>query len=515
MRRFIAMLLCFALLLPGFAINARADGEVTIPTPPETDQGIEESSAITVANLRGVQELIAQRKFSLAQGKGFAAEYGNNLVDRIKGTNARVIGDSNEKNGADRIILGRDGSNVLIQTKYYNSAKATFASGFDSNGVYKYLDKNGYPMQFEVPKDQYDDIVVLMREKIANGKVPGVTDPEEATNIVRKGNLTFKQAENLAKAGTFESLKYDSVNGIVVGLYAFGLDTAINYILYRLGGEDRKDAIAQASKGGLQAGGIMFGAYVLASQFTKTGIAKDLFKPTAEILTQKLGPQFAERFLSVFGKQVVVEGGETVAEAAKTQVANTMRFQAFLAVAIVVVSEIPDFVNLFRGRISKTQFVKNLAVAVATAGAATAGGVLGGMLGSLIPGPGTAIGAVVGGGAFGFAGHWAADWLADYIAPDDSDKMYNIVQDEFAELCDEYLVNEDEAKVIADKIGQMLDSDTLMDMYQSKDREEFIRNRIEPVFAEKATERDFVEMPTEEEMRLSLLDTMEGLIFIH
>ena len=61
-------------------------------------------------------------------------------------------------------------------------------------------------MQIEVPSDKYDAAVEAMQEKIKNGSVPGISDPEEAKNIVRKGHFTYEQAKNIAKAGTVESL---------------------------------------------------------------------------------------------------------------------------------------------------------------------------------------------------------------------------------------------------------------------------------------------------------------------
>ena len=41
-------------------------------------------------------------------------------------------------------------------------------------------------MQIEVPSDKYDSDLKAMEEKIRNGQVKGVTDQEEAKNIVRK-----------------------------------------------------------------------------------------------------------------------------------------------------------------------------------------------------------------------------------------------------------------------------------------------------------------------------------------
>ena len=66
------------------------------------------------------------------------------------------------------------------------------ASGaaFDGqNGQYRY--GNNGPMQLEVPCDQYAGAVETMRNKIREGKVPGVTDPAEASRLIRRGHLTY------------------------------------------------------------------------------------------------------------------------------------------------------------------------------------------------------------------------------------------------------------------------------------------------------------------------------------
>ena len=153
-----------------------------------------------------------EEKFHGARGHGFAAERANNLHDNIMGKNAYIVGDGNEKNGADRIVNG-----INIQSKYCASGSKCVRECFDSNGNFRYYNdpKNFQdPMQIEVPSDKYEDAVRAMQERINKGQVPGVKDAKE---IIRKGNVTYEQAKNIAKAGTIESLTYDSVNGIKIG----------------------------------------------------------------------------------------------------------------------------------------------------------------------------------------------------------------------------------------------------------------------------------------------------------
>ena len=160
-------------------------------------------------------------RFNGRQGHGYAAEQGNNLYDNINGRNAEILGDDNAKNGPDRIVDGQ-----LIQTKYCQNAKASVNSGF-KDGKYRYLDCNGNPMQLEVPSDQYEEAIRIMEEKIRNGQVPGCKNPKDASKIIRKGNITLKQAINIAKAGTVESLIFDAAHGADIGQRAAGISSTI------------------------------------------------------------------------------------------------------------------------------------------------------------------------------------------------------------------------------------------------------------------------------------------------
>ena len=516
MKRFLSILLCMILLCASFSSSVYADGE-QVPTPPVENPGTDETSAVIVTNNRIISDLLAQRKFYYPGGKGFAAEYGNNYIDRIKGNNAIVVGDNNLPNGPDRKILGRDGSTILIQTKYYNTPAGTINACFDEvSGLFRYVDAEGRPMQIEVPKDQYDAAVELFREKIRNGKVPGVTDPNEADKIVRKGNLTFRQAENLAKAGTIESLKFDAANGAIVAIETFGISTVLNYAMYRLNGEGRMQAAKSAARDGIYTGGKMFCVYVIASQFMKTKAGATLFKPTLEALTQKLGPKFSNALVNAFGESALKAGEKTAAESVGKQAAKILQAHVITDIVIVIVFTVPDAIDVFRGRISKTQFVKNFVTGAVTVVLGSMGGLGGGAAGAAVGGPiGATIGAIVGGILVGTGGNVLTNWVADKICRDDAEKMYDIVQDEFSDLCDEYLVTEEEAQKIAEGFGKKLDEDMFKDMYQSKTPEIFIRGVMEPLFEEEIAKREAIELPTEEEMREALLYDLEGLVFIH
>ena len=251
-------------------------------------------------------------------------------------------------------------------------------------------------MQIEVPKDQYADAVEVMKQKIQQGKIKGITDPEEANTLVRKGELTYKQAKNLAKAGNIDSLKYDAANGAVTAVCSMGISAVINYSVCRINGDDHNEAAKMAAEEGLKTGGAVFCSSVIAGQLTKTGLMK-VFEPSSEALVKALGNDFAKALLTATGKDAATAAAEASSKSLTQQAARALRAQALTAVVTTVVFSVPDAIDLFNGRISKKQFVKNFAVTAVSVAAGTAGYIAGGAVGNLIvPGVGTIPGGIVG-----------------------------------------------------------------------------------------------------------------------
>ncbi|MBR4570097.1 MAG: hypothetical protein IKO19_05455 [Candidatus Riflebacteria bacterium] len=514
-KRIVSFILCICLA-------SQFCSAVTAAEAPSVDNEIVDSdildlSSYVAASRHTVNDILNQYKFTISKtGHGFAAERGNNLADKIKGKNTWVVGDNNVKNGPDRLILERNGTKIWIQDKYYSTANAGIDACFDeTSGMFRYLDGNGNPMQIEVPSDQWEAAVERMKLKIEEGKVPGITDPKEAETLVRKGALSYKQALNLAKAGTLESLTYDAANGAVTAGCAFGISAVVNYTVCRMNGEDHSEALKIAAIEGVKTGGLAFGSSVIASQLCKTELV-NVFQPTSEALVNAFGKEFAEALLKSAGNNVLKAGGETTAEMITKNAARVLRSQTLVAVVTTVVFTVPDAIDVFRGRISKTQFVKNFAVTAVSVVAGTVGGVTGGAVGELlVPGVGVIPGAIVGSILFGAGGGWAADKISDYIVEDDAVKMYEILQNSFAQCCEDYLVNETEAQNIADKLNKKLKEDTFKDMYQSENRERFAERLLTPLFDKEVKLRDPIEAPTEEEMRTTLKDNLKGVVFVH
>lgn len=68
------------------------------------------------------------------QGHGFAAEYGNDVIDTLLGKDAILAGLDNAKNGADRIVNGE-----LIQTKYCSTRAKSISERFDRTGFKSHI----------------------------------------------------------------------------------------------------------------------------------------------------------------------------------------------------------------------------------------------------------------------------------------------------------------------------------------------------------------------------------------
>lgn len=185
-------------------------------------------------------------KYHTKGGHGFAAEDANAFADRIRLKQVEVTGTSYEANGADRVVDG-----VPLQTKYYQTPASTINAAFDvETGTYRYNSQ-----VLEVPKDQYDECVKIMRERIARGKVPGVTDLSEVERLVKRGDVSYKQARNIAKAGNIDSLLFDAKTQAITTSYVFAISFGIHFAKRRWDGDETEDAIKGAVASAVAAGG--------------------------------------------------------------------------------------------------------------------------------------------------------------------------------------------------------------------------------------------------------------------
>lgn len=447
-------------------------------------------------------------KYKTKTGHGFSAEDANALNDILKGKKVEKVGLSNEKNGADRIV-----NNQPIQTKYYKTASGTVESAFDSNGFYKYKNQ-----KLEVPSDQYDEAVKRFAEKIRQGKIEGVNDPSQAKNIIKKGDVTYKQAKNIAKAGNIDSLKFDVKNQIISTSYAFGISFAINYYTLRYNGYSKKEAVTQSVKSSLKSSGLVMTSGVLTQQFLRTTLGRNLASVSTVFSKQivnciyktQLGKQAIHKVASSqVGKQV--SGG-----AAKNVATKTLRTNAITGIVTTVVLTAPDFYRAaFTKTISWTQFSKNFVVNASGVMTGIGGGVAGGAAGGSLGGPiGTVIGGVAGGIIGGVGGAIGAKKLADMVSKDDSKEIYDMITDEISSLASEYLLSKEEFESIDfNKIfKEKVTSKWLRKLFkygqtESKEKQQKeIRIVFEPSINEKVKARKQIALPNIDEVIIEIVN---------
>ncbi len=466
-----------------------------------------ETAGAVYGNVSNASTIYGEMKFAAERGHGFAAERANHLYDRLTGKDARLVGDDNAINGADRIVNG-----VQIQSKYCSSGSKCIEECFQ-NGKYRYLNPDGSPMQIEVPLDKYDDAVRAMENRIRNGKVPGVSDPAKAKELVRKGHFTYEQAKNIAKFGTVESLTYDAVNGAITGATTFGITAVMTFAVSVWDGKDIDEALETSVAAGLKVGGVTFASALLSGQLVKAG-AKGLVSGASGEIVHLMGPRASAVLVNAFRS-----GSNIYGAAAMKSLQKMLSSNMITGLATVVVLSARDVFDIFSGRISGAQLFKN----VVNTGAAVAGGTggwvagsaAGAAVGSFIPIIGTAVGGVVGGLLGAFAGGSAANKVSsavtDTFIEDDANEMIDIIQDEFKDIAFDYVLNREEGETAVDYLKQDLDASRLKDMYASSDRRRFARELIVPNVELVARNRKRVQAPSRRQLLNGLRSVLEKM----
>lgn len=404
-------------------------------------------------------------RFNSQQGHGYAAEQGNDLWDRMIGNDAKILGDDNAKNGADRLVNGK-----LIQTKYCQSARASIDAGF-KNSQYRYLDTNGNPMQLEVPSDQYEEAVKIMAKKIEDGKVPNCNNPSKAKELVRKGNITLEQATNLAKAGTIESLSFDAINGVVIGTSAAGISATITFARALWNGEDLNSAIDNAVFIGIQAGGSAFIISLVSAQLTKTSLNTLFLEPSVELV--KALPSVVKSNLLA----TMRNGAPIFGSAASNNLAKLLRGNLIVSATTSLVLFSQDILNFVTGKISGKQLFKEVTTIVSgvvgTTGGATGATALIGALGLSLGPVGAAVTSIVGGIIGGSLGTSISKEILDKFIEDDSIALVRIINKRFSILAFEYLLSEEEIELSLEVLRGCLIQRKLLEMFAAKNKELF------------------------------------------
>ena len=322
---------------------------------------------------------------------GLVAEDMDNLQDSVRNNEVIHEGTNNAKNGPDRIVNGQE-----IQTKYYETAKGSVGSAFKNN-KYRYVDKNGKPMQLEVPSDQYDEAIQVMKNHIDLGHVDGVSDPAKAKEIIKKGAITYKESKKIAR-----KLKKDK------NLKEVNWD--------KLSKRDIVTSVVKETGKSILANSAIQGGRRLGRRIWNS-LTGEVNKPLSEEITEWMNDSFDSAKSQ--GIQTAISTGTAIAvrKGWIPGLAKDTPFGKIASIATVGIENSKILYKMAKGDIGFKEGLGELTtVTSSTLGGLTGageGGTFGATLGSAFGPMGTAIGGFVGATLGGIAGSGVGELVAE------------------------------------------------------------------------------------------------------
>lgn len=276
--------------------------------------------------------------------------------------------------------------------------------------------------------------------------LPGVTDPAEASRLIRRGHLTYTQARNITRFGTIESVTYDIAEGSVVSLAAGGISFALTASVFWLSTGDRDAALQTAA---VQAGKTFtrtLAVYVTTQQLHRLSVVQGMLKhidfstasPTVRLALQK------------------GTGAGNISALNKV-----MKGTLVTSLALVAVTTGPDMIKMLRGRISGTQFIRNLAVASSGVAGGAVGSVAGGILFSPLGPFGALTGRVVGGVLGGMIASAVSGKIAGALVEEDRVKILAMIQEQVTWLAGSFLLTGHEIENLNENLARVIDQNAL------------------------------------------------------
>ena len=470
-------------------------------------------SAVNTINVESVMFNAAYGADQAKTGHGIYAEEAGSILDRFYGEKSTVVGRDNAKNGPDKIV-----DSSPIQCKYCKQAYRSVDACFKKNPQtgtksFRYYDLNGNAMKVEVPSDQYSQAIEYMKTRIKDGQVPGVSNPDAAYDIIRKGKLTYNQALNLAKAGTIESISFDAYTGAVNCLSVFGISAIASFAQTYWVTKDYKKAAKSAVFTGLQVYGMAFAGGIIASQLSRTGLVTAL-NPLAIEISKSISPQMAKEIVNAFrtlaGKKAIY------GVAAQKSFARFLGSTAITQGVMFIVFSIPDIFKVVDGKISGAQYWKNMTSLFASfAGSIVAttltGAVIGKNLGDKVDEKvGSKIGmgmGMIGGFVFGTT----AKAIGNFMHEDDAVvtvRMFNAILNK--QFMDNMLTSEEQDIVINalnddEKQLRRLQQNLLKSKTQEADIIKYLEPKIKDAVKGRKNVDSMIEQEMEENMKSIVL----------
>ena len=109
-------------------IDSEFATELATELATEDDTAVKAAAVAAAATINSNGEVFVEQRAAVNNpaGHGELAEEANSIIDRLQGHQAEILGRDNAKNGPDRSVDG-----VLIQTKYYKTARGSLEACFD------------------------------------------------------------------------------------------------------------------------------------------------------------------------------------------------------------------------------------------------------------------------------------------------------------------------------------------------------------------------------------------------
>ena len=117
-----------------------------------------------------------------------------------------------------------------------------------------------------------------------------------------------------------------------------------------------------------------------------------------------------------------------------------------------------------------------------------------------MPGVGTVVGGFIGSIVAGGGAGFLVDKITGRFVDSDAEKMMELIQAAFLDVCEEYLLNQDEAEKVSDELVGKLNDKSLKRMHASGDRYAFAKDIIEPLAREQTKNRVRIGIPSEQLM---------------
>ena len=477
-------------------------------------EAVLETSTFSAINSYNTEYTMFNAKYgadTTKTGHGIYAEEAGSLLDKLSGEHSTVVGRDNAKNGPDKIV-----DSIPIQCKYYKTANGSVNACFKSNGAggksFRYYDLTGNPMKIEVPSDQFAQAVEKMKSHIIEGHVPGVSDPNAAYDIIRKGKLTYKQALNLAKAGTVQSITYDAVSGAISCSAVFGITSVVAFAQIYWNTKDYRKAAKSAILSGLQVYGLSFLGGIFASQIARTN-ASNILVPWTTALSEKLGNKLVSNIVNAFR---ILAGEKAIYGAtAQKYFVKALSSNAITEGVMFIAFSVPDTIRIINGRISVAQYVKDMLSLIASFGGSIGGTMLtGAFLGGTVGPINKSVGKIVGftGGAVaGVTLGAGTKAIANIFHEDDSKVTTRLFNAVLSNMLIDYMLSESEIEKLLNVLGKkgkelnklqkkLLKSDT-----QALD----ISNYLTPLIETIVNKRDQIDDGKETELNKNIDEIMK------